>query len=220
MMKYFRKFGDLAVEGKKARQYDAMSRKYRMKELKEFADLAARSIPAGGKVLEIASGPGYFSIELAKLGHYEITGLDISQDLVEIARLNAEKEGVEVEFRQANASAIPLPDNTFDFIFCLWSFKNFKEPLKVLGEMRRLLKSGAPALIVDLNRDITALEWKRYASDSGFKGLTALFMKMAFQIQRSGAYSKKELTGMIQQVPFKKFDIRTVGINLHVYLFK
>ncbi len=220
MLRYFRKFGDLAVEGKKARQYDNFSRKYRMKELREYASFATSRVPEGGRVLEIASGPGYFSTELAKLGNYEITGLDISNDIVEIARSNAQQAGVDVDFRQANASAIPLPDNTFDFIFCLWSFKNFKEPLKVLNETYRVLKPGATALIVDLNHEITGLEWKQYASNSGLKGITAFFMKAAFRIQRSFAYSKNELTELIHQVPFNRFDIQAVVINLHVYLFK
>ncbi len=220
MLKYFRKSGDLAVEGNKARQYDAMTRKYRMKELKEYASLAARQLPVGGRVLEIASGPGYFAVELAKLGRYRITGIDISDDLLEIARTNAHREGVDVEFRRANASEIPLPDNAFDFVFCLWALKNFKEPSNVLKETYRLLKPGATALIVDLNRDITDDAWRQYALDSGFKGVTALFMKMAFQIQRSGAYTKNELIEMVRQVPFKSFDIQTTGMNLQTYLSK
>jgi 2-polyprenyl-3-methyl-5-hydroxy-6-metoxy-1,4-benzoquinol methylase len=47
----------------------------------EFAKLAlriARGLAPGAKVLEVAPGPGYFCIELAKLGHFSITGLDIS----------------------------------------------------------------------------------------------------------------------------------------------
>lgn len=220
MMKLFRKFKDLGVEGKKAHQYDEFSRKYRIKELREYASLASHHVPEGGCILEIASGPGYFSTELAKLGTYKITGLDISNDLVNIARRNAQQAGVKIDFRHGNASAIPLPDQAFDFTFCSWSFKNFKEPVKALNEMYRVLKPGGKSLIIDLNPDVTNLEWDRYASDSGIRGVTALFMKLAFRIQKSGAYSNIEFSELIQNTPFKRNEMQAVGINLHVYLFK
>ena len=220
VMKFFRKYQDFVIEGKKAYQYDEFSRKYRMKELREYAGVATRHVSEGGCVLEIAPGPGYFSIELAKLGNYKITGVDISNELVKIARVNAQQAGVGVDFLQGNTSAIPLPDRTFDFIFCLWSFKNFKEPLKVLNEMHRVLKAGATALIIDLNHDATNFEWNRYVSNSGMKGMAALFMKIAFRIQRSGAYSKSEFSELIQKTPFERSDIQSVGINFYAYLFK
>ena len=47
-----------------------------------------------------------------------------------------------------------FPDNSFDFIICTAAFKNFKEPLRALNQMCRVLKSGGNALIVDMNRDI------------------------------------------------------------------
>ncbi len=52
---------------------------------KLMAGQLVSKIPAGGKVLEIAPGPGYFCIELAKLCNFQITGLDISKSFVEIA---------------------------------------------------------------------------------------------------------------------------------------
>ena len=64
-----------------------------MKELREYASLVARQVPQSGRILEIASGPGYFAIELAKLGNYKITGVDISNGIVSIARRNAQHEG-------------------------------------------------------------------------------------------------------------------------------
>lgn len=220
MMKFFRRFQDLGIEGKKAHKYDEFSRRYRLQELREYARSVVHHVPQAGCVLEIGSGPGYFSIELAKLGNFKITGLDISHEFVKIARDNAQLARVEVDFQQGNASAMSFPDKAFDFAFCSWSFKNFKEPLKVLNEMYRVLKPGATALIIDLNHHASNLEWSRYASNSGFKGVAGLFMKTAFQIQRSGAYSEGDFSGLIQKTSFEKYDVQTVGINLYVYLFK
>ena len=56
------------------------------RDLKRHKHMAARlapKIPAHGRVLEIAPGPGFFCIELARLGDYRITGLDISREMIE-----------------------------------------------------------------------------------------------------------------------------------------
>jgi ubiquinone/menaquinone biosynthesis C-methylase UbiE len=220
MMKFVRKFKDLEIQGKKAHEYDDFSRKYRLKDLKEYAKLAASYVTNGGSVLEIATGPGYFCTELAKLGNFKITGLDISNDLVNIARTNAQQAGVKVDFLQGNASSIQFPDMSFDFVFCSWAIKNFMEPQKALNEMYRVLKPGGTVLIIDLNHDAASQEWDRYASSLGLKGMTALFMKLAFRIQRSGAYSKSKFVELIKTTPFQRHDIQEMGINLYVFLFK
>ena len=182
--------------------------------------MATNHVKNGESVLEIATGPGYFCTELAKLGNFKITGLDISHDLIEIARTNAQQAGVKVDFLQGNASTIQFPDMAFDFIFCSWAIKNFMEPVKVLNEMYRVLKPGGKALIIDLNHNAASQEWNRYSSSLGIKGMTALFMKLAFRIQRNGAYSKSKFVELIKNTPFQRHDIQAVGVNLYVYLFK
>ncbi len=104
-----------------------------LKRHKLMAKQLVEKIPANGKILEIAPGPGYFCIELAKLGNFQITGLDISKSFVEIARKNAAEAVLNIDFREGNASAMPFKDNTFDFTFCQAAFKNFSEPVKAIG---------------------------------------------------------------------------------------
>ena len=220
MMKFFRRSRDLVVEGKKARQYDEFSRQYRMQDLKEYAELAAKHVADGGSVLDIATGPGYFCIELAKMGHFRVTGIDISEDLVEIGRANARRAGVAVDFVQGSASAMRFPDGIFDLVFCSWAMKNFMEPARVLGETFRVLKPGGSALIVDLNHEATGRQWYRYASTRQLKGMTAFAMGMAFRIQRSGAYSRAQFDELIKNSPFRIHDIQDMGINLYVRLSK
>src|SRR6185436_16593925 len=123
-----------------------------------------------------APGPGYLAIELAKMGRFEIVGLDVSKDFVELAQRNAAQAGVEVEFRQGNASRIPFPDNTFDFVICTAAFKNFKEPLVALGEMYRVLKPGSIALIVDMNRNASDEQIEDYTTKMGVKGFEKVIM--------------------------------------------
>jgi ubiquinone/menaquinone biosynthesis C-methylase UbiE len=125
MMKLQRRFKDLGIRGITARWYDNNTRKSRLAEMKAYAKEAAKHIQDGCSILEVAPGPGYLAIEIAKLGKYKIIGIDISKDFVEIARRNVKEAGVEVEFRQGSAGDIPFPDSTFDFIICTAAFKNF-----------------------------------------------------------------------------------------------
>ena len=90
-------FQDLGIGGITAHWYDNNTRKNRLAEMKAYAKEVAKHIQDGCSVLEVAPGPGYLAIELAKLGKYKIIGLDISNDFVEIARKNVRDAGVEVE---------------------------------------------------------------------------------------------------------------------------
>jgi 2-polyprenyl-3-methyl-5-hydroxy-6-metoxy-1,4-benzoquinol methylase len=54
--------------------------------------------------LEVAPGPGFVAIALARLGSYRLVGLDISESFVRIARENAKRAGVNITFREGTAS--------------------------------------------------------------------------------------------------------------------
>src|SRR5580700_8479563 len=96
--------------------------------LGEFQALARRiatGLPPDAAILEIAPGPGYLAIELARLGTYQVTGLDISHSFVRIASENAAREGVDVDFQHGDAAAMPFAGDRFDFLVCRAAFKNF-----------------------------------------------------------------------------------------------
>src|SRR4051812_1633021 len=64
----------------------------------------AETLRPGAEVLEVAPGPGYFAVELARLGDFRVVGLDVSESFVRIATEHARLAGVEVEFLRGNAS--------------------------------------------------------------------------------------------------------------------
>src|SRR5262245_11764444 len=95
---YQKPYKGVAMEGVIASWYA----KNTGRDLAPFRALAARiaeRLRPGAKILEIAPGPGYLAIALARLGRYNITGLDISRSFVTIATENAVRAGVEVDFR-------------------------------------------------------------------------------------------------------------------------
>ena len=142
----------IGMEGFIAKWYANLTRKA-LDDFRALARQVSVQLPPDADVLEVAPGPGYFAIELAKLGDYRITGLDISKTFVEIARSNAAQANVQVDFRQGNASGMPFKSDSFDFLLCRAAFKNFGAPLGALREMHRVLKPGGRALIIDLRKD-------------------------------------------------------------------
>jgi 2-polyprenyl-3-methyl-5-hydroxy-6-metoxy-1,4-benzoquinol methylase len=94
LMKRPRRSKDIGIKGMAARWYDNSTRKHRLVEMKGYAREVARHIQDGCSVLEVAPGPGYLAIELAKLGEFKIIGLDISKDFVEIAKKMQKKRAL------------------------------------------------------------------------------------------------------------------------------
>jgi ubiquinone/menaquinone biosynthesis C-methylase UbiE len=217
MMRLFRRFKDLGIEGAQANYYDKNTREYRIEEIKEEAKEVARHLKAGDAALEIAAGPGYLCIELAKLGNYKITGIDISNDFVAIATRNAKEAGVAVSFMQGNASDLPFEAGTFHFIVCVLSFKNFKEPVKALQEMYRVLKPGGTALIMDLNRHASKQQMKAFVKSFGLKGIGAFVARL---VQTNAAYTRKEFEAFISETEFKEWKIKDSEMGFSIYLKK
>src|SRR3974390_1334965 len=98
-----------------------------------------------------------------------------------MARENARTAGVQVNFQLGNASAMPFPDASFDFVYCSAAFKNFTEPVKALDEMHRVLRPGGEAVIVDLCKDTPPAEIDRYIDQSERSPLDRWLTRMVFR---------------------------------------
>jgi len=192
-----------------------------LKRHKLMAKQLVEKIPANGQVLEIAPGPGYFCIELARLGKYKITGLDISKSFVEIARKNAAEAGLNIDFREGNASAMPFEDNRFDFTFCQAAFKNFSEPVKAIAEIHRVLRPGGLSVIADLRRDASPEQIDREVKDMGLNRINEILVRWTFdQMLLKSAYSVDEMKAMVLQTPFGNCKIKIDGVGFQVWLEK
>lgn len=207
---YRKPYKGLAMEGVIADWYA----KNTGRDLTGFRSLAARlaeRLPPRAKILEIAPGPGYLAIALARFGRHNITGLDISRSFVTIATENAAKAGVQVDFRVGDAAAMPFADASFDFIVCRAAFKNFTEPMQALREMQRVLKPSGQALIIDLRKDASSAAIDREVRDMNLPWLgrvmTAAILKYAL---RPRAYSLASIRDMAATV-FRGCEIETSG---------
>jgi ubiquinone/menaquinone biosynthesis C-methylase UbiE len=206
------------MEGSVARWYEKTTRK----DYEEYRQLAVRfaaGLPEGGDVLEVAPGPGFLSIEMAKTGGLRVTGLDISKTFVELAGRNADQVGVQVDFQNGNASKMPFADQSFDFLVCRAGFKNFSDPVGALREMRRVLRPGRKGVVIDLRRDTSMEEINKYVEGLGLSLLSALFTKFTFRFMLlKRAYTQPEFKAMLRQVPFASTRIDANAIGMEVWL--
>ena len=190
----------------------------------EFAADAARiakRLQPDSRVLEIAPGPGYLSVALARLGPYQVSGLDISRSFVRIATENAARAGVAVDFQQGDAANIPFAGDTFDFIVCRAAFKNFGDPEGALREMRRVLKPGGEALIIDMSRDATDADIDTLVDGMKLGAVDALMTRAIFKHSlRKRAYTKADFQRMAAQASFKITEMTAESIGLDVWFHK
>ena len=209
----------IAMEGPIARWYAKTAR--REAEFKGWVKQVNETVPPGSRVLEVAPGPGFLSIELARSGKYQVTGLDISKTFVEIARANARQANVPVDFRQGNASDLPFAAETFDFTICTAAFKNFSQPVQAIAEMQRVLKPGGKALIVDLRRDASRADVDRMVDDMNLSWLNAQFTRWAFRLMLlKTAYTPAEIRQFVAQTKFQQCAIRSDTVGMEIWLAK
>ena len=102
---------------------------------------------AKGRVLEVAVGTGRnFDFYSRGVG---ITGVDLSPDMLDIARRHATDLDLEVDLRVAAAEALPYEDDSFDTAVCTLSLCTIPDPAASIAEMKRVLRPGGQLLLLD-----------------------------------------------------------------------
>ncbi|HLH88938.1 MAG TPA: class I SAM-dependent methyltransferase [Xanthobacteraceae bacterium] len=218
MPKNLRPVKGMNMEGVIARWYARNTVANRHAFRAEAVRYAAR-LPDGASVLEIAPGPGYLAIELAKLGNFRIAGIDYSHTFVDICRANAKAAGAAAEFRQGDAAHLPFEDGSFDFVVCRAAFKNFGDPVGALNEMHRVLRPAGAAVIVDMRKDASNRAIAQEVATMNQGWFNAMMTRGALRSLRGRAYSRADFERMIAQTPFGA-DIREDGIGFEITLTK
>jgi 2-polyprenyl-3-methyl-5-hydroxy-6-metoxy-1,4-benzoquinol methylase len=102
----------------------------------------------GCKILDVPCGHGRHALELASIG-YRVTGLDISEESIHLARSQAQEKGLKVEFCLAEMREIPW-ESEFDAAYCVGNSFGYLEhegTLEFLNKLSRSLKPGARFLL-------------------------------------------------------------------------
>ncbi len=96
---------------------------------------------AGRDILELGCGAARWSIALAQQGARPV-GLDFSERQLNHARHLLVEAGVDFPLVEASAVSVPLPDASFDIVFCDWGAMTFCDPHQTVPEAARLLRPG------------------------------------------------------------------------------
>ena len=106
------------------------------------------------KVLDIGTGPGFFTIILEESGYTNITGIDVSEKMLEVAKENIQKYGKNnssIQLIQMDAQKLEFKSETFDIIVSRNLTWNLEKPQQAYSEWLRVLKPNGALFIFDAN---------------------------------------------------------------------
>jgi ubiquinone/menaquinone biosynthesis C-methylase UbiE len=137
--------------------YDAMAWVCTLGQEKNIraATLKAAALQPGEKVLDVGCGTGTLAVAAWRKvrPEGEVTGVDASPEMVELARRKAKKNGAGAQFKVAPIEGLPFPDGSFDAVLSTFMLHHLPDDLKEKGfaEVHRVLKPGGRLVAVDLS---------------------------------------------------------------------
>ena len=106
------------------------------------------------RILDVATGTGDFAIQLNKSLHPQhITGIDLSQGMLDEARRKVKEKGLEemISFEQGDCMALPMADASFDAVTVAFGVRNFEHLQQGYKEMARVLRPGGMLCVLELS---------------------------------------------------------------------
>ncbi|MCX6329960.1 MAG: bifunctional demethylmenaquinone methyltransferase/2-methoxy-6-polyprenyl-1,4-benzoquinol methylase UbiE, partial [Bacteroidia bacterium] len=126
-----------------------IDRIWRKKAIKVISETHKNS-----KVLDVACGTGDLSIAALKLDPEYVTGIDISQKMIDLGREKIKRRVISdrIELIKGDSEKIPFDDNSFDVAMAAFGVRNFPDPLKGLTEMTRVIKKGGLVMVLEFSK--------------------------------------------------------------------
>ena len=163
-----------------------------------------RLLPANKnlKVLDIGTGPGFFTIILEELGYTNITGIDVSEKMLKVAKENIQKYGKKnsrIQFIQMDAQKLEFKPESFDIIVSRNLTWNLEKPQQAYSEWLRVLKPNGALFIFDANW-YAFLQNESLAKEFEAKRQQAIEEKLEDYWQGEGVDEEK-MDWIVQQLP-------------------
>jgi len=140
-----------------ARRYDLLNHLLSFGIDRKWREKAVRKISGAfesPEILDVATGTGDLAIEAVKQGATKVTGIDISEKMLEAGRQKIKVRNLEnrIELLECDSEAICFEDNTFDAAMAAFGVRNFRDPVKGLSEMRRVVRHGGLVVILEFSK--------------------------------------------------------------------
>jgi ubiquinone/menaquinone biosynthesis C-methylase UbiE len=99
-------------------------------------------------ILDVGTGTGFLALLFAELGH-RVTGIDISNCMLEKSRCNADRLRLAVDFMHGDAENLPFDDGSFDIVMNRYLLWTLPDPKTAVNEWSRVVKSGGKLILID-----------------------------------------------------------------------
>ncbi len=109
--------------------------------------LRVAQLRPGERALDVATGTGITALAARERGA-EVTGVDLTPELLAVARRKAEQAGLEIDFREGDAEALPFPDASFDVVLSTCGHMFATDQEKVAAELARVTRPGGRAVFL------------------------------------------------------------------------
>ena len=147
----------LAFDESRARQLDTL---YRRRDVRRRRALVREALAAraGERVLDVGCGPGFYAEELlGEIGpEGSVVGIDASPDMLAVAARRCAGHA-NVEFREGEATALPVEASDFDAALCVQVLEYVADPTTALAQMHRALRPGGRVVVWDI--DWATVSW-------------------------------------------------------------
>jgi demethylmenaquinone methyltransferase/2-methoxy-6-polyprenyl-1,4-benzoquinol methylase len=105
-------------------------------------------------VLDVATGTGELAIEIAKNKNIHITGIDISQGMLDVGIVKLKNQNLsnQINLIKADSEKLPFDDNSFDATTVAFGVRNFEHLEQGLLEMKRVIKAGGKIIVLEFSK--------------------------------------------------------------------
>jgi 2-polyprenyl-6-hydroxyphenyl methylase/3-demethylubiquinone-9 3-methyltransferase len=185
---------------------------------------------AGGRLVDVGCGGGLLAEAMALRGA-EVTGIDMGEAPLAVARLHCEESGVDVDYRHGTAEALAeaLPEH-FDVVCCLEMLEHVPDPASVIAACSDLARPGGSLYFSTINRNPKAFLFAIVGAEHVLNLLPAGTHEYAKFIKpselagwiRDAGLQLREMTGLVYNPLTRRYrlDPRDVSVNYLVRAVK
>jgi 2-polyprenyl-6-hydroxyphenyl methylase / 3-demethylubiquinone-9 3-methyltransferase len=188
--------------------------------------IAERAALRDARVLDVGCGGGLLAEGLAREGA-RVTGIDLAHGMIDVARLHARSEGLNIDYRIAAAESLAPPPGGFDVVTCMELIEHVPHPARLVATLASLARPGAAVFVSTLNRNlrsfVTAILGAEYVLKLLPRG-THEYERLIRPAElarwaRAAGLTMRELAG-VEINPFTESCrlSRDVGVNYLAYL--